>query len=132
MVAPPLAAMREALVADALHAGQAQTAGELVGLRVVEIGPGGRESNGRAAGRRDRRSVTSDTQGHRLQCNLTGVGRAIASPRPRISIPRGRHGSVLARSSITIAARPVRATSRNFLVCSSSWPPMSMASRAAL
>jgi hypothetical protein len=63
---------------------------------------------------------------------ISGVGSAIASPRPRISIPRGRHGSVLARSSITIAARPVRATSRNFLVRSSSWPPTSIVSRAAL
>ena len=51
---------------------------------------------------------------------ISGVGSAIASPRPRTSIPRGCHGSVLARSSITIAARPVLATSWNFLVRSSS------------
>ena len=63
---------------------------------------------------------------------ISGVGSAIASPRPRISIPRGRHGSVLARSSITIATRPVRATSRNFFVRSSSAPPTSIVSRAAL
>ena len=50
----------------------------------------------------------------------SGVGSAIASPRPRTSIPRGCHGSVPARSSITIAARPLRATSRNFFVASSS------------
>ena len=81
MVAPPLAAMREALVADALHAGQAQTAGELVGLRVVEIGPGGRESNGRAAGRRDRRSVTSDT--HKgIDSNATSPASRARSLRP--------------------------------------------------
>jgi hypothetical protein len=47
-------------------------------------------------------------------------------------MPRGCHGSVLARSSITIAARPVRATSRNFFVRSSSLPPTSIVSRAAL
>ena len=47
---------------------------------------------------------------------IMGVGSAIASPRPRTSIPRGRHGSSLSRSSTTIAARPLRATSRNFLV----------------
>jgi hypothetical protein len=50
----------------------------------------------------------------------------------RDSIPRGRHGSVLARSSITIAARPVRATSRNLFDRSSSLPPTSIVSRAAL
>ena len=63
---------------------------------------------------------------------ISGVGIAIASARPRTSIPRGCQGSVLARSSTTIAARPVRATSRNFFVSSSSWPPTSIVSRTAL
>ena len=63
---------------------------------------------------------------------IIGVGIAIASPRPRTSIPRGCHGSVLARSSTTIAARPVRATSRNFFVSSSALPPTSIVSRTAL
>jgi hypothetical protein len=60
---------------------------------------------------------------------IRGVGSLIASPRPRISIPRGRHGSVLARSSMTIAARPDLATSRNFFDRSSSRPPTSMVAR---
>jgi hypothetical protein len=38
------------------------------------------------------------------------------SARPRISMPRGRQGSVLARSSITMAAWAARATSRYFLL----------------
>jgi hypothetical protein len=63
---------------------------------------------------------------------ISGVGSAIASARPRISMPRGRQGSVLARSSITIAARPLRSMSRNFFDRSSPWPPTSIVSRAAL
>jgi hypothetical protein len=39
-----------------------------------------------------------------------------------------RQGSTLARSSITIAARPVANTSRYFFVRSSAWPPTTMAS----
>src|SRR4051812_48858057 len=63
---------------------------------------------------------------------ISGVGRAIASPRPRTSIPRGRQGSVLASSSITIAARPAPAPARNFFLRSGSAPPTSILSRAAL
>ncbi len=48
---------------------------------------------------------------------ISARGVWIALPRPRISIPRGHQGSVLARSSITSAARPHCWTSRNFLVC---------------
>jgi hypothetical protein len=47
---------------------------------------------------------------------IRGRGRPMASAWPRISIPRGRQGSVLARSSMTIAARLVRSTSRYFFV----------------
>ncbi len=47
---------------------------------------------------------------------IRGRGASTASAWPRTSIPRGRQGSVLARSSITIAARPFRLTSRNFFV----------------
>ena len=39
-----------------------------------------------------------------------------ASAWPRTSIARGRKGLMLARSSMTTAARPVPATSRNFLL----------------
>jgi hypothetical protein len=63
---------------------------------------------------------------------ISGVGSVIASARPRTSTARGRQGSVLSRSSMTIAARPLRATSRNFFDISRSRPPMSIVSRAAL
>ena len=43
----------------------------------------------------------------------------------------GRHGSTLARSSTTMAARPLRLTSRYFLVLSNCRPPMSMVSSSA-
>src|SRR5262249_13070813 len=53
---------------------------------------------------------------------MCGSGRSTASARPRISTPRGRHGA--STSSMTIAARPVRATSRNFLVAAKLYPVM--------
>jgi hypothetical protein len=63
---------------------------------------------------------------------ISGVGSLIASARPRTSIPRGRHGSVLARSSTTSAARPLRSTSRYFFVRAKSCPPTSIESRSGL
>jgi hypothetical protein len=46
---------------------------------------------------------------------MSASGAWTASARPRTSTPRWCHGSVLARSSTTIAALPERSTSRNFL-----------------
>src|SRR5918995_1250129 len=63
---------------------------------------------------------------------ISGRSPSRVSARPRTSIPRGRHGSVLARSSITIAARPLRRASRNFLVRAKSLPPTSIDSRSGL
>src|SRR5216683_2695840 len=44
---------------------------------------------------------------------ISGCGSMTTSARPRTSIPRGFHGGTT--SSMTSAARPVLATSRNFL-----------------
>src|SRR6476620_8002538 len=63
---------------------------------------------------------------------ISGSGPSTASDRPRTSTPRGRQGSVLARSSMTIAARPLRATSRNFFFLSKSLPVTSTVSSSAL
>jgi hypothetical protein len=51
------------------------------------------------------------------------------SARPRISMPRGVHGSTAARSSTTSATSGWRRASRNFLVAPRSWaPPSTMVS----
>ena len=55
---------------------------------------------------------------------------AITSAVPRISIMRGDHGG--STSSTTMLARPVRCTSRTFLVWLIRSPPTSMASWSGL
>lgn len=57
--------------------------------------------------RRPRPSIPHETI--RRGCiRISARGASTASARPRTSMPRGRQGSVLTRSSITIAARPLR------------------------
>jgi hypothetical protein len=46
---------------------------------------------------------------------ISSWGSVTVSARPRISMPRGRQGSVLARSSMTTAAWAARATSRYWI-----------------
>ncbi|MBE1592250.1 hypothetical protein H4W80_010508 [Nonomuraea angiospora] len=55
---------------------------------------------------------------------ISGRSPSIASAFPRISTPRGRHGG--STSSMTSAARPLRAMSRNFLERARLRPPISM------
>jgi hypothetical protein len=51
---------------------------------------------------------------------MEGWGPSTASAWPRTSTPRGCQGG--STSSTTMAARPLRATSRNFLVAAKLWP----------
>src|SRR6266508_739603 len=61
---------------------------------------------------------------------MAGWGSVMASARPRTSMPRGCQGSAT-MSSMTMAARWVRAMSRNFLVAARSRPETSMTSASA-
>jgi hypothetical protein len=75
-------------------------------------------------------SMPQDTTRSGWMRMIAGASRA--SARPRTSTPRGRQGLVLARSSTTMAARPVAFTSRYFLVRAKSRPLTSIVSCSAL